>query len=65
MIKMVGDRRRWEFMLTPDDDARMIVKDKEVQKLLSRWVDPEDVEIERAVVYTFHSSSFEGGERIG
>jgi 3-(3-hydroxy-phenyl)propionate hydroxylase len=55
MIKMVGDRRRWEFMLTPDDDARMIVKDKEVQKLLSRWVDPEDVEIERAVVYTFHS----------
>ena len=55
MIKMVGERRRWEFMLTPDDDPTKIVKEQEIWRLLARWITPEEAEIERAVVYTFHS----------
>jgi 3-(3-hydroxy-phenyl)propionate hydroxylase len=52
---MVGARRRVELMVMPEDDAAAIAQPARVRQLLSRWLDPDDAEIERAVVYTFHS----------
>ena len=52
----VGLRRRWEFMLMPDDDAAAIARPDAVWNLLARWINPGQAEIERAVVYTFHSA---------
>ncbi len=53
--RMVGERRRWELMLMPGDDPAAITRPDQVWRLLSPWLRPDDAEIERAVVYTFHS----------
>jgi 3-(3-hydroxy-phenyl)propionate hydroxylase len=58
-----GDRRRWEIMLMPGDDATTIARPENVWKLLERWVGPADAELERAVVYTFHSVITHGWRR--
>lgn len=50
-----GNRRRWEIMLMPGDDVQTIARPDNVWKLVERWITPLDAEIERAVVYTFHS----------
>lgn len=50
----VGDRSRWELMVLPEDDADAIARPESVWRLLSRWITPEDADIERATVYTFH-----------
>ncbi len=56
-IPMPGKRHRWEFMLMPQDDAAAITRAESVYALLAPWnIDPEKSEIERAVVYTFHSA---------
>ncbi|HEY5209459.1 MAG TPA: bifunctional 3-(3-hydroxy-phenyl)propionate/3-hydroxycinnamic acid hydroxylase [Stellaceae bacterium] len=56
-IPMVGKRHRWEFMLRPDDDPAAMVRPEQVWRLLKFWnVAPEQGEIERAAVYTFHSA---------
>ena len=52
---VLGNRRRWEIMLMPGDDPDTIAQPENVWKLVSRWISPEDADIERAVVYTFHS----------
>lgn len=52
---VTGNRRRWEIMLMPGDDPTQIVKPEAVWSLVSRWLRPEQAEVERAVVYTFHS----------
>ena len=52
---VVGRRRRWEIMLMPGDDALAMARPENVWKLVSRWITPDDADIERAVVYTFHS----------
>ena len=52
---VLGNRRRWEIMLMPGDDPDTITQPENVWKLVSRWISPEDADIERAVVYTFHS----------
>jgi len=52
---VLGNRRRWEIMLMPGDDPATIVQPENVWRLVSRWITPEDADIERAVVYTFHS----------
>lgn len=45
-----AERRRWEIRLLPGDpDCSMI------WPFLSRWITPDDAEIERAATYTFHS----------
>ena len=46
---------RLEFKVMPGDDVEEVVRPGFVLDLVSRWVRPEDVELERAVVYTFHS----------
>ena len=54
---MPGNRHRWEFMLMPGDDPEKIVAAGSIYNLLKPWkIDPARSQIERAVVYTFHSS---------
>ena len=54
---MPGKRHRWEFMLMPGDDPVKIVRPEAIYSLLKPWkIDPAKSQIERAVVYTFHSS---------
>lgn len=52
---VTGNRRRWEIMLMPGDDPEQLVKPETLWQLVSRWVTPEQADIERAVIYTFHS----------
>jgi 3-(3-hydroxy-phenyl)propionate hydroxylase len=54
-VPMPGARRRWEFMLMPGDTRESIERPERVHELLSPWLSPEDAEIERATVYTFHA----------
>jgi 3-(3-hydroxy-phenyl)propionate hydroxylase len=55
-IRGVGARRRWEFMLMPGDDAAALAQPESIWRLLSRWVTPDDAQLERPAVYTFHSA---------
>ena len=57
---VTGNRRRWEIMLLPGDDTAALVKPKNLWPLVSRWIQPEHADIERAVIYTFHSIIAEG-----
>jgi len=52
---VTGNRRRWEIMLMPGDDPEQLVQPETLWKLVGKWVSPEQAEIERAVIYTFHS----------
>jgi 3-(3-hydroxy-phenyl)propionate hydroxylase len=54
-VPMSGRRRRWEFMLRPDEDPDDLTRTERVWELLAPWVGPDDAEIVRAVVYTFHA----------
>ncbi len=51
----VDQRCRWEFMLLPGDSPDALRRPAQVRRLLSRFVDPDAVKIERAAVYTFHA----------
>lgn len=50
-----GRHRRWEIMLMPGDDPEEVVKIDRVWELLSPWISPDDAEVIRHVVYTFHA----------
>src|SRR4051812_36472129 len=52
---MCGARRRWEFMLLPGEEPGAMQHPRRVRELLAPWVQRDDVEIVRAVVYTFHA----------
>ncbi|MBV8576333.1 MAG: bifunctional 3-(3-hydroxy-phenyl)propionate/3-hydroxycinnamic acid hydroxylase [Acetobacteraceae bacterium] len=54
-VRGVGNRRRWEIALLPGEDGTAMAAPDAVWRLLSRWIAPEDAELERAVSYTFHS----------
>lgn len=54
-VRGVGDRRRWEIALKPDEDSATMTRAENVWRLLAPWIGPADAEIERAAVYTFHS----------
>ena len=60
---VMPERRRWEIMVMPGDDIQTIARLENVWKLLDRWITPEDADIERAVVYTFHSILARGWHR--
>lgn len=55
-VRGVGERRRWEIALKPDEDTAAMTRPEEVWRLLAPWITPADAEIERAAVYTFHSA---------
>lgn len=57
---VTGNRRRWEIMLMPGDVPEEMVKPENLWPLLARWIRPEHADIERAVIYTFHSIIAEG-----
>jgi len=57
---VTDNRRRWEIMLLPGDDITQMVKPKHLWPLVSRWIQPEHADIERAVIYTFHSIIAQG-----
>ena len=50
-----GNRRRWEITVKEDESADEITDPGRVWQFLSRWITPEDAEIERRSVYTFRS----------
>lgn len=54
LVPMPPPRFRFEFMLLPGEDADELSAPGRVRELLSSWLDPNDVEVERSAVYTFH-----------
>jgi 3-(3-hydroxy-phenyl)propionate hydroxylase len=50
-----GNHRRWELMLLPGEDPRELEREERVWQLLSRWVQPGDVELWRHSSYRFHA----------
>ena len=55
IVRVGGNRHRWEIMLMPGDDTETIAEPTNLWPLLARWITPEDCELERAALYTFHS----------
>jgi len=51
-----GIRRRWEITILDDESDEEISSDKRVWELLTRWITPQDAQIERSAVYTFRSA---------
>jgi 3-(3-hydroxy-phenyl)propionate hydroxylase len=54
VVPMPPPRFRFEFMLLPGEDPTHISSESVVRSLLSAWVDPDGVTVERSAVYTFH-----------
>lgn len=54
-VRGTGRRRRWEIMVMPGDDPQTIDRPDTVWKLLSPWLTPQDGELVRRALYTFHS----------
>jgi len=54
-LPMSPGRHRWEFMLGPGDDQAAFTHPGRVRELVAPWTSGEHVELERAVVYTFHA----------
>jgi 3-(3-hydroxy-phenyl)propionate hydroxylase len=54
-VRGVGDRRRWEITLKDDEPSSQMADPACVWSLLKRWITPDDADLERSAVYTFHS----------
>ena len=49
-------RRRWEFMVLPDEDVTEIAKPETAWRLMKPWgLTPENAELERSAVYRFQA----------
>lgn len=57
---VVGERRRWEIMVLPEDDREAMVRPDNLWKLVAPWVRPDQARLERAAIYTFHSVIADG-----
>ena len=55
-VRGTGDRRRWEIAVLPGEDGATITQSANVFELLQPWVGPDDVDLERTALYTFHSA---------
>ena len=60
LIPNVRRHRRWEFQLKPGETRDEMERPERVWELLSPWLAPDDAELIRAVVYTFHGSTAGG-----
>lgn len=49
------NRRRWEIKVLDNEADEEIIDHHRVWELLSKWVTPQDADLERCAVYTFHS----------
>lgn len=54
LIPMPPPRFRFEFMLLPDETADEIDTPERARELMSTWIDPSLIDVERSAVYTFH-----------
>jgi 3-(3-hydroxy-phenyl)propionate hydroxylase len=54
-LPMSPGRHRWEWMIHPGEDQAPVLRPDRIRDLLAPWISGEDVEVERAVVYTFHA----------
>jgi 2-polyprenyl-6-methoxyphenol hydroxylase-like FAD-dependent oxidoreductase len=54
-LPMSPGRHRWEWMLHAGEDAAPHLDPVAVRRAVDEWLDGEHAEIERAVVYTFHT----------
>lgn len=54
-LPMSPGRHRWEFMLAPGEAEAPLLERARIRELIAPWTVGEAVEIERAIVYTFHS----------
>lgn len=54
LVPMPPPRFRFEFMLLPGEDPAHIASHDTARALLSKWIDPDGLTIERSAVYTFH-----------
>jgi 3-(3-hydroxy-phenyl)propionate hydroxylase len=54
-LPMSPGRHRWEWMLHPGEDAAPLMDPAAVRARIAPWLDGRQAEIERAVVYTFHT----------
>ena len=60
VVHVGGRRRRWEIMLMPGDDPARLTDPAIFWPMMARWLGPQDAELERSAVYTFHSVIQEG-----
>lgn len=58
-LPMSPGRHRWEWMIHPGEDEAPFLEPARIQELLRPWITDERVEVERAVVYTFHARTAE------
>jgi 3-(3-hydroxy-phenyl)propionate hydroxylase len=58
-----GNRRRWEIMVMPGDDATQLASPEWLWDKLARWISPADARLERSAIYTFHSVVANGWRR--
>lgn len=54
-VPMSPGRHRWEWMLHPGEDPAPFLTPESVRERIAPWLDGQQAEIERAVVYTFHT----------
>jgi FAD binding domain len=54
-LPMSPGRHRWEWMLHPGEDPAPHLEPVAVERAVAEWLEGERAEIERAVVYTFHT----------
>jgi len=54
VMPMAPLRRRWEFMLKPDETPEEMLDDARIARLLEPWVKPGQAEVVRKAVYRFH-----------
>jgi 3-(3-hydroxy-phenyl)propionate hydroxylase len=54
-LPMSPGRHRWEWMLHPREDEAPHLEPAAVRRTLAPWLAGERAEVERAVVYTFHT----------
>ncbi len=54
-LPMSPGRHRWEFMLHAGEDPAAFLEAAAIDRRLAPWLDGARAEVERALIYTFHS----------
>ena len=49
------NRRRWEIAVRDGETNEQVTREEQIWSFLSRWIEPDDAELERCAVYTFRS----------
>jgi 3-(3-hydroxy-phenyl)propionate hydroxylase len=55
LIPGVGEHRRWEYMLRPEETDDEVTTEPWLRREIATWVDPRDIEIVRSAVYRFRA----------